>query len=305
MNGQKIKIIVNPNADLGRAWRSSAELKKIFSDYGEADWSGTVFPIHAKELAKKAGLENYDLVIAVGGDGTIHEVVNGLMEIPHEFRPRLGIIPFGSGNDFSHSLGIDPRPSYAINQIFNGEPKPIDIGKISTPDGRVEYWHNTVGIGLDTVVVLRFQHMTRLRGFAAYMTAVLQTVIKNIDSSHMKVITDRETWEDDILMLVSCNGSREGGGFLIAPEASPSDNVFHYAWVEKVSRLRILQILPEVMKGTHERFPEVRIGKFESMKVISDRVMYIHTDGEIFAGFDSEIKELEVQILPGAIEIIS
>jgi diacylglycerol kinase family enzyme len=137
------------------------------------------------------------------------------------------------------------------------------------------------------------------------MTAVLQTVIKNIDSSHMKVITDRETWEDDILMLVSCNGSREGGGFLIAPEASPSDNVFHYAWVEKVSRLRIFQILPEVMKGTHERFPEVRIGKFESMKVISDRVMYIHTDGEIFAGFDSEIKELDVQILPGAIETIS
>jgi len=305
MTGQKIKIIVNPNADLGRAWRSSAELKKIVSDFGEADWSGTVFPVHAKELALKAGHESYDLVIAAGGDGTIHEVVNGLMEIPHSSRPRLGIIPFGSGNDFSHSLGIDPRPSYAIKQIFTGEPRPVDIGKISTPDGRVEYWHNTLGIGLDTVVVLRFQHIKRLRGFTAYMTAVLQTVIKNLDAPHMKVVTDRESWEDDILMLVTCNGSREGGGFLISPEANPSDKVFNYAWVEKVSRLKILQILPEVMKGTHERFPEVRIGKFESMKVVSDQVMFIHTDGEIFAGFDSDIKELEVQILPGALEIIS
>lgn len=305
MKSDRIKIIVNPNADLGRAWRSSADLHKIVEEFGNADWSGTVYPVHAKDLAKKAAQDGYDLVIAVGGDGTIHEVVNGLMEVPIESRPRLGIIPYGSGNDFSHAVGIDNRPNYAIKQIFDGDPKLIDIGRIEADDGRVEYWSNAVGVGLDTKIVLRFQQMTHLRGFTAYLVAVLQTVIKNLDAPHMIVETDQDKWEDDILMLVSCNGSREGGGFLIAPEARPDDGILQYAWIEKVSRLKILQILPEVMKGTHERFPEVRTGEFKRLKVKSDQPLFIHTDGEIFAGFDSKVRELDIQIIPDAIEIYS
>ena len=305
MTDKKIKIIVNPNADLGRAWQSSADLRKMVEEYGAADWSGTVYPIHAKELAMNAAKEGYELVIAVGGDGTIHEVVNGLMQVPVESRPRLGIVPFGSGNDFSHAVGVDSRPNYAIRQIFNGAPKPIDIGRLEDKTGKVEYWSNALGVGLDTTIVMRFQKIKRLRGFTAYLTAVLQTVIKKLNTPHMMVTTDREYWEDDILMIVSCNGSREGGGFLVAPEAKPDDGILHYAWIEKVSRPRILQILPEVMKGTHERFPEVRIGEFTRMNIISDSPMYIHTDGEIFAGFDSTVQEIDIEIIPGAIEIVS
>lgn len=305
MPDPNVKIIVNPNADLGRAWQSSAELRKIVDEYGPADWSGTVYPVHAQELAERAALEGYDLVIAVGGDGTIHEVVNGLMQVPVEKRPRLGIVPFGSGNDFSHAVGIDPRLNYSIRQIFNGEPKAIDIGKLRPKNGSVEYWSNAVGIGFDALALIRFQQMKRLRGFVAYMAAVLQTIAKGIDSPRMQVKTDRESWEDDILMLVSCNGSREGGGFLVAPEARPDDGVFHYAWIEKVSRMMLLRILPEVMKGTHGRFSQVRIGEFEKLRIVSEGPLYIHTDGEIYAGFDSDVREIEIEILPGAIEVMS
>lgn len=305
MTDQKVKIIVNPNADLGRAWQSSADLRKIVEQYIDADWSGTVFPIHAKDLAVRAGEEGYDLVIAVGGDGTIHEIVNGLMQIPKERRPKLGIIPYGSGNDFAHAVGVDSRSSYAIRQIFTGKPRPIDIGKLLHGNSEVEYWSNALGIGFDATVVERFQQMKRLRGFAAYMTAVLQTLASRIVSPHMRIETDQESWEDDIFMLVACNGSREGGGFLIAPEARPDDGVLHYAWIEKVSRPMILRILPEVMKGTHERFPQVRIGEFKRMRISSDQPLFMHTDGEVYAGYGSEIHDIEIEIIPGAIEIVS
>lgn len=305
MTDQKVKIIVNPNADLGRAWQSSADLRKIVEQYIDADWSGTVFPIHAKDLAVRAGEEGYDLVIAVGGDGTIHEIVNGLMQIPKERRPKLGIIPYGSGNDFAHAVGVDSRSSYAIRQIFTGKPRPIDIGKLLHGNSEVEYWSNALGIGFDATVVERFQQMKRLRGFAAYMTAVLQTLASRIVSPHMRIETDQESWEDDIFMLVACNGSREGGGFLIAPEARPDDGVLHYAWIEKVSRPMILRILPEVMKGTHERFPQVRIGEFKRMRISSDQPLFMHTDGEVYAGYGSDIRDIEIEIIPGAIEIVS
>lgn len=304
MPNHDIKIIVNPNADLGRAWQSSAELRRIVEEYGSADWSGTVYPVHAQELAASAAREGYGLVIAVGGDGTIHEVVNGLMQVPKEQRPRLGIVPFGSGNDFSHAVGIDSRPNYAIKQIFNGKSKAVDIGRLEDGSGRVEYWTNAVGIGLDATVVFRFQQMTRLRGFAAYLTALLQTVMKGLDAPYMQITTDRESWEENIIMFVSCNGSREGGGFLVAPEAKTDDGVLNYAWIEKVSRLKILQIIPEVMKGTHDRFPEVRIGKLKKLHLKSDRPLIIHTDGEIYAGFDSEVREIDIEVLPGAIEVM-
>ena len=305
MTDQKIKIIVNPNADLGRAWQSSAELHRMVDKYGTADWTGTVFPVHAKDLAVRAGEEGYDLVVAVGGDGTIHEVVNGLMQIPADKRPRLGMIPYGSGNDFSHALGIDSRPSYAIQKIFNGTPRSVDIGLLRDNTGREEYWTNAVGVGFDATVVVRFQKMTRLRGFLAYMAAVLQTLAHGLNSPHMHVQTDREVWVDDVLMLVACNGNREGGGFLVAPEARPDDGVLHYAWIQRVSRLMVMRILPEVMKGTHERFPQVSIGQFERMHIQSDEPLNIHTDGEIYAGFDSVIQEIEIEIIPGAIELIA
>ena len=305
MGEQKVKVIVNPNADLGRAWQSSPNLRRLVEEYGTADWTGTVFPVHAKDIAAEAAKDGYELVIAVGGEGTVHEVVNGLMQVPPERRPRLGIIPFGSGNDFAHAVGVESISSKAIQQIFNGRPRRVDIGKLQDQDGNIEYWTNTLGVGFDTTVVIRFHEMTRLRGFTAYIVAVLKTLAKGVNSPRLKVDTDRESWEDDILMLVSCNGSREGGGFLISPEARPDDGVLNYAWIEHVSRLMILRILPEVMKGTHERFAQVRTGEFKHMRISSDTPLCIHTDGEVYAGLDSQVYEINIEILPGAIELVT
>jgi diacylglycerol kinase (ATP) len=300
-----VKLIVNPNADLGRAWHSAADLRPVVEEFGGADWSGTVYPTHAIELAKQAAEDGYELVVAVGGDGTAHEVANGLMQVPVEHRPRMGIVPIGSGNDFAHAVGMDHRPEFALRQVFKGEPKPIDVGKLQDDHGRQEYWVNTLGIGFDTVATLRSRRITLLRGFLIYLVAVVQTIVLNHDAPMMQVSTDQETWEQQMHMLVLCNGPREGGGFHVQPAARPDDGIFHYAAVRKVSRLMMFRILPEVMKGTHGRLKPIRMGTFHKLTLKADQPLYIHIDGEIFSGFGTDLRALTVEILPGELTVVS
>jgi len=304
MPKHKTKIILNPNADMGRAWRVAADLRPIVEKYGGADWSGTVYPTHAIELARQAALEGYELIIAGGGDGTIHEVINGLMQIPREQRPKLGVVPLGSGNDFAHNVGMSANPAEALQQIFTGEPFTIDIGTIEDSSGRHEYWNNTLGIGFDATVTIRTRNLRVVRGFLLYLTAVIQTIMLNHEAAHMKITTDTETIEEDILMLTLCNGPREGGGFYVAPNAIPDDGIFNLMRIRKVSRLMMFRILPEVLKGTHERLEPVIMSTFKTLELHSDRPVTIHADGEIYAGFGTEIKDFKFGILPKSLEVV-
>jgi YegS/Rv2252/BmrU family lipid kinase len=305
MANHKIKLIVNPNADLGRAWHKAADLRPIVDEFGGADWAGTVYPTHAIQLARQAGEEGYELVIALGGDGTVHEVINGLMTLPPENRPKLGVVPLGSGNDFAYAIGMDHHPEVAIRQVFTGRQHPIDIGKLEDNRGRVEYWDNAVGIGFDATVTIRSRNFTYLRGFLIYLLAVLQTILLNHDAPRFQITSDEESFEKEMLLFVMANGSREGGGFLVAPDAKPDDGIFHYAGIEHVSRLMMLRLVPEVMNGKHGRFPQVRMGKFHRLALVADRPLVIHMDGEIFAGFGVDVRKLNVEIFPAAISAMS
>jgi YegS/Rv2252/BmrU family lipid kinase len=305
MPKHKVKLIINPNADLGRAWRWASDLRPVAEEFGGADWTGTVYPTHATELARQAAEEGYELVVAVGGDGTAHEVINGLMQVPPERRPRLGIVPMGSGNDFAHSINMDKRPAFAMRQVFTGQPRPIDIGRLEDNLGRIEYWDNTLGIGFDATVTIRSRNFPYLRGFMIYLIAVLQTIILNHDAARLQVTSDQEKWDEEMLMLVLCNGGREGGGFHIAPAASNTDGIIDYVGVRRVSRPMMLRLLPEFMKGTHQHFRQVRLGSLQRLELQSDRPLMIHTDGEIFAGFGVDVRHLSVEIIPQAIRIMA
>ncbi len=304
MRPHKVKLIVNPNADLGRAWRWASDLRPVVEELGGADWAGTVYPTHATELARQAALEGYELVVAAGGDGTVHEIVNGLMQVPGESRPRLGVVPLGSGNDFAHNIGMNKNSILAARQVLTGQPHRIDIGRLEDARGRVEYWDNTVGIGFDTTVTIRSRRIPLVRGFLIYLVAVLQTIILNHEAPCLNVTTDQESWDEAMLMLVLCNGGREGGGFAVAPQARPDDEILNYMGVSRVSRPMMLRLLPEVMRGTHGRFKQVRMGVCRKMQVHSDRPLYIHTDGEIYSGFGVDVRQVQFEILPGAIEAV-
>ncbi len=301
---RKVKIILNSMADMGNAWRAANDLRPVVAEYGHADWSGTVYPTHATELARQSGEQGYDMVIAMGGDGTVHEVVNGLMQVPAEKRPILGVVPVGSGNDFAHSIGIPIKPDHALAYALENDPSSVDLGLMTDAHGRQEYFDNTLGIGFDAVVTIRSHKLPVVRGFLMYLTAVIQTIILNHQPAHMHIQADDEKWEQGIIMLTICNGPREGGGFMVAPDAKNDDGILHYAMIGKVSRAMMLRLVPEVMNGTHGRFTQVKMGTCKQFSLTTDQPLYIHADGEIYTSFGSNLRQLHLEILPGALAVI-
>jgi YegS/Rv2252/BmrU family lipid kinase len=301
---RKVKIILNPMADMRNAWTAANDLRPIIAEYGNADWSGTVYPTHATELAKQAGEGGYDMVIAMGGDGTVHEVVNGLMQIPAEKRPILGVVPVGSGNDFAHSIGVPMQSDRALAHALNGEVSTVDIGLMTDENGRQEYFDNTVGIGFDAVVTIRSHKLPIIRGFLMYLTAVIQTIILNHQPSKMKIEADGKIIEQANLMVTVCNGAREGGGFTIAPEAKNDDGILDYTLVSKCSRPMMFRLIPEFMNGTHGRFDLIKMGTCQKFSLISELPVYIHADGEIYTSFGSNLHKVDFEILPGALKVV-
>ena len=301
---RKVKIILNPMADMGNAWRVARDLRSITEQYGSVDWSGTVYPGHAIQLAQQAGEQGYDMVIAMGGDGTVHEVINGLMRVSEEKRPVLGVVPVGSGNDFAHGIHASQKPTEALTCALDGEASRIDLGLMTDEHGRQEYFDNTLGIGFGAVVTIRSHKLPVLRGFLMYLTAVIQTIILNHNAMAMQIEMDDQKWQQSVIYLVICNGPREGGGFLIAPDAKIDDGLFHYAMITNVSRAMMFRIVPEVMKGTHGRFKQVRMGSCKKFTLSADRPLYIHADGEIFSGPGTDLRKVSFEILPHALKVV-
>ena len=301
---RKVKIILNPMADMGNAWRVARDLRSITEEHGGVDWSGTVYPGHAIELAQQAGEQGYDMVIAMGGDGTVHEVINGLMKVPAEKRPVLGIVPVGSGNDFAHGITVSSKPTEALAHALDGAASTVDLGLMTDEHGRNEYFDNTLGIGFGAMVTIRSHQLPVVRGFLMYLTAVIQTIILNHNAMAMQIETDDQKWQQSVIYLVICNGPREGGGFLIAPEAKIDDGLFHYAMITNVSRVMMFRIVPEVMKGTHGRFKQVRMGTCKKFSLSADRPLYIHADGEIFTGPGTDLRKVSFEILPNALKVV-
>jgi YegS/Rv2252/BmrU family lipid kinase len=301
---RKVKIILNPMADMGNAWRVARDLRSITVEHGNVDWSGTVYPGHAIELAKQASEEGYDMIIAMGGDGTVHEVVNGIMQASKDKRPILGVVPVGSGNDFAHGINASTTPNEALTRALNGEASTVDLGRMTDEHGRKEYFDNTLGIGFGAIVTIRSHRLPLLRGFLMYLTAVIQTIILDHNPIQMQIQTDDQRWEESVIYLVLCNGPREGGGFLIAPEAKIDDGILDYAMIQNVSRPMMFRIVPEVMKGTHGRFKQVRLGKCQKFTLSANRPLYIHADGEIFSGPGTDIRKISFEILPNALKVV-
>jgi len=300
----RIKLILNPKANLGTAWKMTPRLRPVVETLGGADWYDTDYPTHATELARNAADEGYDLVVAMGGDGTVHEVVTGLMQIPAEKRPRLGVVPLGSGNDFSYGLGVSNHPETALRQVFTGTPRAVDIGLFDDENGGSQYWANAVGVGFDAIVTIHTRSMPFLHGYPVYFASVLKTILFNHHPFHLSIDTDGRIWSLDSLMMVLCNGKREGGGFHLAPDSDPTDGVFSYLGLQRISRPQMLRTLMHFLRGTQFTLPHIKSGSFKQIRVESDKPLVIHLDGEIYAGFQSQVQSFIASILPAALQVV-
>jgi len=301
----RIRMIYNPEADRGRSCQVAGDLHQLSREWGGADWVGTDYPGHACELAAAAAEAGYETVVALGGDGTVHEVVNGIMKVDPARRPRLGVVPLGSGNDFAGGMGISPDPAVALRRIF-GEChcKPADCGCIADASGRTEYWCNVAGIGFDAAINIQSRSIPWLHGFGMYLAATLRTIILKYERPRLSIDIDGRKLAGRFLMLTLGNGTREGGGFRTTPDAKMDDGKLDYVLVESISRMQMLRLIPEFMRGTQERFPEVHLGQFRKLHLDSDMALPIQADGEMFAPYAADVREVTVEIVPGALKVI-
>lgn len=300
----RVKLIFNPSANLGRAKSIASTLRSIVHELGGADWTGTDYPTHATELAKQAAEDGYEVVVAMGGDGTMHEVLNGLMQVPENKRPKMGIVPVGSGNDFAHACGIATSPEKAVRQVFSGTAKPVDVGIVRDGSGREVFWANAIGIGFDTIVTIKSRKVPLVQGFGVYLIAVLQTILFQYEPFKLNMKIDGRLIDKDLLLLVLMNGKREGGGFHVTPDSRPDDGILDYLMVDHVNRVRMLRILPEVLNGTHEKMKDCHLGKFSKLELNSDRPLFVHADGEIYATPDKSCNFLSIEMIQNAIQVV-
>jgi len=299
----RTKVILNPYADHGRAIESADSIRKKCQVYAIADLSLTENAGQATELARDAIDKGYDLVIAAGGDGTIHEIVNGLM-VDGRSEANLGLLPIGSGNDFASGLGLYSDLDSAIKNIFTGSARLIDVAHIADDRGRQEYVANGLGIGFDATVSIQSRTITRVHGFALYALAALRTIAFYYQTPHLKIQFDDDFIEQYALLLAVGVGPRIGGGFYLTPDAIFDDGLLDSCLVDPMNRASMLRLLPEAMRGTHVSSHYVTMRRNHRIELTSDIALPIHVDGEIFAYHEDNVRQVSITAIQSALPVM-
>ena len=295
----KRHLIFNPASDTGRTAKKIDKVK-TWCQANDVVLSVTDSSGHASILASS---DEYDIVGCMGGDGTIHETINGLMKIDEKNRPSLVALGSGTGNDFLYGLDLTHSWEEGLELFFSNKTFSVDIGDISINNKEKVFFANVVGIGFDAAVGIAKDSIP-LPGFAKYLVATIKTIFNNFDSPNFKIVLDDEEFNKDVLMFVIGNGPREGGGFMTTPNSKMNDGLLEAVFIGKVSRLTMLRLLPKVMKGTHLNFPGVKLVQSTTFKLTIDYSLPIHVDGEIYADGKTMVNTVEVGVNKGAIQLL-
>lgn len=297
----RFAFILNPKAGRGKALKFEARLlaylKKRSVKYV---FERTAKPLHATELAANAS-NDFDVIVAVGGDGTVHEVANGVTGT----NSSLAILPVGSGNDFNRLVGMPVQFEQAVEAVIQGVKRVFDVGHLSYIEGPEQtkherYFINSLGIGLDAVVADQVRQIQWLRGLPLYLAAVLNT-IRKLECYDLAIKTD--DWEANKKTFVLCigNGMFEGGGFKLAPDANPFDGKFQMCIIEEMSALQALGVVPKLISGKHGNHANVMMRDARVVEVRTKTPFMMHADGEVIG---REVTEIRAEVRPGAISVI-
>jgi diacylglycerol kinase (ATP) len=292
-------VILNPAAGRGAAARVRGVVEREMARAGASvTLVETTRRGHAAQLAEAAAREGWPAVVAVGGDGTVHEVVNGLMRAAEGGASvPLGIVGVGSGNDFAKLAGVPHDAAVAVRGMTSAEPRAVDVGRVGA-----EWFTNGVGIGLDAQVAIQVDRRRRFRGLAMYLNA-LAGVLRTFRPPHMTVELDGRKVSDEPMTLVTIgNGGRHGGGFWICPDARIDDGVLDVCACTGLGTLGILRFLPRVMRGTHTGASCVTMLRGTRVRVTSPDPLPVHADGEIIA---DDAHELIIELFPGRLRVLA
>lgn len=293
-----MKVIANPIAGRGAGAKLLPSIERALHYLGaEFDVVCTTRPWEGVDLARQAAEAGYETVVAVGGDGLIQEVVNGLMEAAgDDVAGTLGVIPVGSGNDFVKMFNIPLEPVAACRRLMEGGTRLVDVGRVGD-----RFFHNGLGMGFDALVGIEAQKITWLTGFPMYLFAVLRTLLLTYRTPQVTIEMDDRILSQSVTMIGVGNGRCLGGGFWITPDAEIDDGLFDVAIARGLSRLGILALLPHVMKGTHVDKEPVTMAQARRIVVDSAEPLPVHADGEILY---TDATHIEVEILPKRLRVI-
>jgi diacylglycerol kinase (ATP) len=298
----RIKLILNPISGRGYGARAEPEIRRLLEAEG-ADFElvlteGTG---HAAELAEQAVHDGFEVVVAAGGDGTVHEVVNGLMATSNgNVVGTLGTIPVGSGSDFAHNVGMPTDLPSVCHRLTHGQTRIVDVGRVAVDDQPPKYFDNTINVGFGGTVTAEARKVKWVRGMALYLPVVLKTIFL-ARSPQMTVRYDDEEITMPMLMVAVGNGAREGGGFFCTPDARLDDGLLDLCMAQAVGKLTQLSLVPRFMDGSHTDHKAVTMARAKHVVITSPDNLIAHVDGEILC---DNAHRLEFEILPQRLRVV-
>lgn len=294
-----VRVILNPVAGGGRAGRLRRAIERELAARGlSADVMLTRERGHAVELAAEAAAD-HGLVVAAGGDGTVHEVANGLLTVEEGRRTAgLAVLPIGTGNDFVKLLGGN-RLAHAFDAILSGATREVDVGRV-TWTGTSEHFINGMGTGIDVEVVRQVARLPRMRGVAGYLVGVLRA-LRVFEPIRARLLVDGVELVDRVMIIAVGNGVSQGGGFYITPGALADDGRLDLCVISEMRMGRVLLTLPRLLRGSHVSRAGVVMKQFRKLEVETDEPLFFQLDGELREPAGTH--RLEVEVIPGALRV--
>jgi len=288
-------VIANPEAKHGETAKLIPIIEQLLVNLPH-DLVQTTAMGDGVALARDAA--GYDVVVAAGGDGTVHEVLNGLMAIDVDRRPALGLLPTGSGNDTRRTLGIPDDLAQAALTLATGVRKRFDVGVCNGV-----YFNNSFAAGMDakvTAKAVEYKVTKHRSGLWLYLTALLHVLFNELEGFSLDISLDGSAAEKhETLIVAVTNGPTYGGGFYITPDAIPDDGVFEVCMIDPLSLPEALWRLPFVVTGKHTKMRPVHMSRHSSLVIDCDRRLPAQIDGEVLLE-----SHYEISMLAGAIECI-
>jgi len=293
-SNDRVCFILNTKARSGRAGKKAEWLKR------EADLRWNHFDIHlagkhgsAVDLTSK-DYQNYDIVVACGGDGTLHNAINRAL---HK-NIIMGLIPIGSGNDFAKAIDLPTNLNRCLDIIKEKKTRKIDLIQCS---GDVDRWCvNTLGMGLDGLANSYNSRLKKYIGRLGYHVGAIMAAIR-FKGTHMDVTIDDEIMGGKRLMITACNGSVEGGAFVVGPAAEIDDGLIDLLIITPTPVLKLLYYIPKFKRGIPEGLDTAKSLKCSRVNVHTRKPISVHGDGEHLG---SGIRNLEISIHPQVLSVI-
>lgn len=292
----EIAVIVNPVAAGGRA------LKALGRVHGVLKRVDRPYAIHvtkergdATVVARRFADEGVARIVSVGGDGTLHEVANGIHQ--SSASPALGLVPIGHGSDFARTVGTEKNVELSVLKAIDTEPRPIDLGLVTYADGSTRAFINIAGLGFDAIVAERAQR-SRLPGSnLPYLGSALRTMV-GFQNIEVAIEVDGETTESRAVFIQVANARFMGGGFHFAPMAEIDDGLLDVCVVGDFSKGELLRHIPKVYRGSHIGLEKFRHVRATSVSISSTTEAKLQLDGELLG-----TTPVTFSVVPGGIRL--